>query len=200
MAHKTASVAFLDPSRWCALSTCGIVARRARSARCQYPFGQSAHDTFKMKFLELKIPPPLVALTFALAMWFVSRSTPSIDIGIWVRAVVAVAVALLGGAISLAGVLAFRRARTTVNPMKPQSTSMLVTGGIYRFTRNPMYVGLLLVLVAWATFLSSLWTLVGPLAFVLYITRFQIKPEESALATLFGQPYADYRAKVRRWF
>jgi len=77
---------------------------------------------------------------------------------------------------------------------------MLVTGGIYRFTRNPMYVGLLLVLVAWATFLSSLWTLVGPLAFVLYITRFQIKPEESALATLFGQPYADYRAKVRRWF
>jgi len=153
-----------------------------------------------MKFLELKIPPPLVALTFALAMWFVSRSTPSIDIGIWVRAVVAVAVALLGGAISLAGVLAFRRARTTVNPMKPQSTSMLVTGGIYRFTRNPMYVGLLLVLVAWATFLSSLWTLVGPLAFVLYITRFQIKPEESALATLFGQPYADYRAKVRRWF
>ena len=75
----------------------------------------------------------------------------------------------------------------------------LVTTGIYRFTRNPMYVGLFFVLLAWAVFLSSAWALVGPVAFMQYINRFQIVPEERVLATMFGATYAEYKARVRRW-
>jgi protein-S-isoprenylcysteine O-methyltransferase Ste14 len=99
----------------------------------------------------------------------------------------------------VAGVLAFRRARTTINPTQPQLTSSLVSSGIYTVTRNPMYVGLLLVLVAWAIVLSSAWALLGPVAYFFYIGRFQIAPEERALATLFGAEYAAYTSRVRRW-
>jgi protein-S-isoprenylcysteine O-methyltransferase Ste14 len=106
---------------------------------------------------------------------------------------------LVGIGFSVGGVLAFRRARTTLNPTKPEQASSLVRSGVYRVTRNPMYVGLLCVLVAWAVFLSSAWALLGPLIFVLYIGRFQIAPEERALAKLFGSEFADYQAKVRRW-
>jgi protein-S-isoprenylcysteine O-methyltransferase Ste14 len=111
----------------------------------------------------------------------------------------AAAIALMGIAFSGAGVLAFRRARTTVNPTRPEEATRLVRSGVYRITRNPMYVGLSCLLVAWAVFLSSLWALLGPLAFVLYIGRFQITPEERALAKLFASEYAAYRAEVRRW-
>ena len=98
-----------------------------------------------------------------------------------------------GGCISLAGIVSFRRAKTTVNPLKPESTASLVTAGIDRFTRNPMYLGLLFVLLAWAVFLSSAWALVGPIAFVLYINRFQIVPEERVMATMFGVSYSEYK-------
>jgi len=74
-----------------------------------------------------------------------------------------------------------------------------VSSGIYAVTRNPMYVGLLLVLIALAIFLSSPWTLVGPAAYFLYIGRFQIAPEERALTALFGTEYTEYLSKVRRW-
>lgn len=93
----------------------------------------------------------------------------------------------------------FRRANTTVNPLKPQAASSLVTAGIYRYTRNPMYLGLLFLLVAWAVLLSSPFALLGPVAFVTYISRFQIVPEERVLAALFGAEYAAYQAGVRRW-
>jgi protein-S-isoprenylcysteine O-methyltransferase Ste14 len=152
-----------------------------------------------MRALELKIPPPLVALLMAVAMWGVSLATTAIAVPAFVRVGAAIALALAGGGISLVGTIAFRRARTTVNPMKPQSTSSLVTGGIYKFTRNPMYVGLLFVLLAWGVFLSSGWALVGPLVFVLYINRFQIAPEEKVLSLMFGSAYSAYMARVRRW-
>ena len=152
-----------------------------------------------MNALELKVPPPLVALILALAMWVTSRFTPALEVSAAIRMVVAIAIALLGGAFSIAGVTAFRRARTTLNPMKPETASSLVTGGIYRVTRNPMYVGLLLVLVGWAAFLCAPWVLVGPVAFVTYMTRFQIAPEERVLVSVFGEMYASYKTRVRRW-
>ena len=116
-----------------------------------------------------------------------------------IRLVVALAIALVGASIDLFSAISFRRARTTVNPMKPENTSVLVTSGAYRFSRNPMYVGLLFVLVAWAVFLSSAWALVGPPLFVLYINRFQIAPEERVLAATFGAAYLAYKSSVRRW-
>jgi protein-S-isoprenylcysteine O-methyltransferase Ste14 len=152
-----------------------------------------------MPALELKVPPPVVALLIAAAMGGIGVLAPPIEVLRSIRYIVTAAFALAGGSFSLAGVISFRRARTTINPLKPETASSLVTAGVYRFTRNPMYVGLLLVLVAWAAFLASAWALAGPLAFVLFIHRFQIVPEERILAGVFGAQYAEYRAKVRRW-
>ena len=152
-----------------------------------------------MRALELKVPPPLVALLIAAAMWGISLATPLADVPARIRLGAAIAIALAGVATAISGVAAFRRAKTTVNPLKPETSSSLVTSGIYRLTRNPMYVGLALVLIAWAVFLSSAWTFPGPLAFALYITRFQIMPEERVLLGMFGETYSAYQAKVRRW-
>ena len=112
------------------------------------------------------------------------------------------AIALLvvvGLAFDLLGLLAFRAAQTTVNPLKPQRASALVTGGVYQVTRNPMYVGMCFLLLAWAVHLSALLPFAGPVLFALYITRFQIQPEERALIQLFGEQYVQYTARVRRW-
>jgi protein-S-isoprenylcysteine O-methyltransferase Ste14 len=152
-----------------------------------------------MQALELKIPPPVVALLVAAAMWGISLATPSVEVPALVRVVAAIAIALAGVGTVIAGALAFRRAKTTVNPLKPETTSSLVTSGVYRFTRNPMYVGLALVLLSWAVFVSSALALLGPLVFVLYINRFQVVPEERVLSSMFGAAYSAYQAKVRRW-
>ena len=109
------------------------------------------------------------------------------------------AMSLVGAFFCLAGVVSFRRAKTTVNPLKPEQASSLVTSGIYRWSRNPMYVGFALFLVAWAAWLASPWTLLGVAGFVLYMNRFQIGPEERALASLFGIDFNHYCASVRRW-
>lgn len=152
-----------------------------------------------MRKLELKIPPPVVALLVALAMWGVARNSDASAASEMPRLLVAIALALVGVAFDVSGVIAFHRAKTTINPMKPQSTSSIVDSGIYRVTRNPMYVGLVFLLCAWAVFLGPWWALPGPLAFAAYIGRFQIAPEEKALAALFGAEYLSYKAKVRRW-
>jgi protein-S-isoprenylcysteine O-methyltransferase Ste14 len=106
---------------------------------------------------------------------------------------------LVGLGFDVAGLLAFRASRTTVNPLRPHRASALVSGGVYRITRNPMYVGLLLLLLAWAVHLAALWPLAVLPLFVLYIGRFQIAPEERALHRLFGDEYRAYVARVRRW-
>jgi protein-S-isoprenylcysteine O-methyltransferase Ste14 len=152
-----------------------------------------------MTSLELIIAPPVVVLLAVIAMWGLSLVTSPLPIPAVVRLWAAVAFALAGIGFSIAGVASFKRAKTTVNPTKPQLTSSLVTSGVYSVTRNPMYVGLLLVLIAFAIFLSSAWAFLGPAAYFLYIARFQIAPEERALATLFGAEYAGYLTRVRRW-
>ena len=149
--------------------------------------------------LELKVPPPVVAVLMAGAMWGISLVAPLLQVPALIRVAAAAAIALAGGGFSLAGAISIRRSGTTVNSMKPETTSSLVCSGIYRVTRNPMYVGLLLVLVAWAIFLSTVWALLGPVAFVLYLNRFQIAPEERALSAMFGAGYSTYKSNVRRW-
>ncbi len=150
-----------------------------------------------MRALELKVPPPVVAALIAAAMWAAASAVPSMSLPGSAGAAVALVVAGLGTAVG--GVVSLRRAKTTIHPMKPENASVLVTSGIYRLTRNPMYLGLLLVLSAWAVFLSSPWLLAGPLAFAAYITRFQVLPEERALLRVFGPAYSTYQHRVRRW-
>lgn len=152
-----------------------------------------------MSSLELKIPPPVVGLLVAVAMWAVSRYGVLEGVPPAWRIVAALALVAVGGVFDVAGLIAFRRAKTTVNPMKPEKSAALVTSGVYRFTRNPMYVGMAFFLLAWAVYLASPWALLGPLVFAAYITRFQIKPEERVLAARFGTEFARYRARVRRW-
>ena len=126
-------------------------------------------------------------------------ATPVVEVPRVIRAAAAIAFALAGIGTAVAGFVAFRRAKTTVNPLKPETSSSLVTSGVYRLTRNPMYVGLALVLLAWAVFLSCAWALPGPVVFILYMNRFQIGPEERVLSGIFGAAYSAYQAKVRRW-
>lgn len=152
-----------------------------------------------MKSLELKIPPPIVGLLVAAAMWKIASVCSSLDVSLFIREVIAGVLLFVGAAIAFPSFVALIRARTTFGSMKPKAASSLVTSGIYRFTRNPMYLSVLLILIAWAIFLSSAWALVGPVAFVLYINRFQIKPEERALAAMFGTAYNEYMGRVRRW-
>ena len=149
--------------------------------------------------LEAKVPPPAVAVAAAVIMWGISRLAPQVAMPSGIRLVLSIAILVVGVAFSTAGVLSFRRAQTTLNPTKPEEASSLVRTGIYRVTRNPMYLGLLFVLGAWAVFLSSAWALLGVAGFVLYMSRFQIAPEERALSGLFGSEYASYKASVRRW-
>ena len=155
--------------------------------------------TRKFAWLELRIPPPVIAGAIAAAMWGLARAVPAMDVPNGARIPVAVVLAFAGVLLSACGIVTFRRARTTINPHKPEDAASLVSWGPYRFTRNPMYAGVLLVLLAWTAFLSSMLAVLGPIAFVLYIDRFQIAPEERTLQRLFGSEYLAYKSKVRRW-
>ncbi len=152
-----------------------------------------------MHHLELKVPPLIVLAIAAGLMWANARATPQWTLLYPGRLSAAATLLLLGVAIMLIGVLAFRKASTTVDPRSPQSTSQIVRSGIYRFTRNPMYLGMLVVLIAWMVWLSNAGAVAVPIFFALYITRWQIVPEERALAEKFGAVYESYRQSVRRW-
>ncbi|HEY3476643.1 MAG TPA: isoprenylcysteine carboxylmethyltransferase family protein [Anaerolineales bacterium] len=152
-----------------------------------------------MSALELKVPPVAVLLLFALMMWLLSTYETSLSFLLpWSRAI-ALFVCCAGLAIGLGGVIAFRRANTTVNPITPEATTTMVTSGLYRFSRNPMYLGLLVVLTGWAIFLSHLVAFALLPLFVLYMNRFQIIPEERVLSAKFAHQFTAYKETVRRW-
>jgi protein-S-isoprenylcysteine O-methyltransferase Ste14 len=149
--------------------------------------------------LELRVPPVALVILTAALMWAVARAAPRLEFRLPGRHAVDGALALLGVVVSLLGVFSFQRARTTVNPMKPETSSLLVVSGIYRRTRNPMYLGFLFILLGWAAFLSNALAFAPLPAFVLYMNRFQIRPEERALESRFGREFLDYQGRVRRW-
>lgn len=152
-----------------------------------------------MKRLELLIPPPLVMLLSGLLMWLVTEIFPALTVA-WLHSIkVAVAIALLGIVISLTGIVTFKRAHTTINPKNPTEVSSLVSSGIYRYSRNPMYLGVLLVLVGWMFYLGNSLAVLGILIFITYITRFQIIPEERLLEEKFQAKFLSYKNSVRRW-
>lgn len=152
-----------------------------------------------MNVLELKIPPPLIALLCATGMWLTADATLPYPLSAAMRWALVAIYAALGAAFIVAGLLAFRQRRTTVHPMHPENASTLVTHGVYRITRNPMYCGMAALLLAWAAYLQSPFSVLGVAVFALYITQFQIKPEERILQRLFGAEFARYKSQVRRW-
>lgn len=148
--------------------------------------------------LELRIPPVLLVVACALLMVMLSVAIPALQVS-WPWGLVGGFLILLGAAVTIAGLLAFRKAGTTVNPMHPEASTAVVSVGIYRFSRNPMYLGFLLALAGWALVLGSLAALIVLPLYVACMNRFQIVPEERALRQKFGAPYEAYMRQVRRW-
>lgn len=132
-------------------------------------------------------------------MWWLAVQFPATGFNLAASGYLAAGLAVVALATGLAAVARFRRAGTTVNPVDPGQASQVVTNGVYRFSRNPMYLGLLLLLTAWALWLANLATLPVLPGFVLYMNRFQIQPEERFLALKFGEDFHRYRESVRRW-
>ncbi len=152
-----------------------------------------------MKHLELKIIPPLVTLICGVLMWGVSKITPQITLLLPFKNILAILFLALGLLLMGAAAFSFFKAKTTINPMRPDKSSSLVTGGLYRFSRNPIYLADLLFLVAWGFFLANLFSFILIIGFILYMNRFQIILEERALEELFSEQYLAYKNRVRRW-
>ena len=149
--------------------------------------------------LELKINPPFQMLISVVLIYATAHTLPVSATLLEYKWLIGGASLIIGLFFNFAGGVSFRSAKTTGNPKRPEMASSLVISGIYRITRNPMYVGLLFLLLAWATWLGSLFSLVIIIIFQQYMTRFQIIPEEKALAGLFAEQYHDYCNQVRRW-
>lgn len=147
--------------------------------------------------MSLKVPPFLLLGLFAALIWAMAAVIPFRALP--ASAGLAVLFALAGVAVMVAGVQAFVRARTTLDPRVPEQSHCLVSNGVYRFSRNPMYLGMALVLAAWAIYLAHAVAWAGVAGFVLYLNRFQIAPEEHALEQKFGEAYCRYCRTTRRW-
>ena len=152
-----------------------------------------------MHRLELKIPPVALVVLFALAAWFVARMNPWAGVQIPGKEWVALALLIMGFALIIAGAVVFISAKTTVNPMTPELATSIVNRGVYKLSRNPMYLGLFIMLAAWVIFLGNILSALLLPLFILCMNRFQIIPEENALLEKFGDGYAGYLKSVRRW-
>ena len=149
------------------------------------------------------IPPPVIGLLFAIAMWMLAKGAADLTEGYsiilpgqaWAAAVIAGA----GLTIDLVSIAAFFRRKTTVNPLTPSKTNALVVDGFYRFSRNPMYLGILMILTGWGLWLGNILNLALLALFIWVINELQIKPEEKALREKFGAAYEAYCKRVRRW-
>tara|TARA_R110002050_G_scaffold100580_2_gene208246 strand:+ start:33318 stop:33770 length:453 start_codon:yes stop_codon:yes gene_type:complete len=150
--------------------------------------------------MHLKIPPVVVAFLASLFMYILAEFLPVGYFDFTGRVYMMYVLLGFGGLIGLVSLLQFFIKKTTVNPRKLNNSSVLVVNGVYKFTRNPMYLALLLFLLAWGLFLGNAFNVLLAAFFVSYMNAFQIKPEEEVLVKLFGVAYSNYMVKVRRWF
>ncbi len=153
-----------------------------------------------MKQLELKIPPVLVFLCFLLLMWVLDFFLPVGKFDFFGRLFLCKSLIVLGILLGSMALIQFYRARTTVDPGKITQASTLVTSGLYNYSRNPMYLGLLVFLLAWGLWLGNAFNVLLAAGFVGYMNKFQISLEEKALLERFGKAYKNYCILVRRWF
>ena len=144
-----------------------------------------------------KIPPPVITLIGALLIYYSSAFFPHLTLAAF--NVLPILSLVSGIAVIVSAIKSFKDYKTTINPLKPETASSLVMNGVFKYTRNPMYLGLLLILI----YLSLLFNVVGgcliSLGFIIYITKFQIIPEEDAMEKLFGNQFLEYKQQVRRW-
>ncbi|WP_341646312.1 methyltransferase family protein [Thauera sp. SDU_THAU2] len=152
-----------------------------------------------MQWLETKIPPPVVMVLLGAVVYGAAPLLPGLSFEFALRTTLAIALVLAGLALNILPAFAFLRAGTTFNPLRPASATSLVTSGIYRHTRNPMYLGDSVILLGWTLYLGNAAAFVAVPAFMLYITRFQIQPEERHLSARFPEAYASFCKRTPRW-
>ena len=147
----------------------------------------------------MRIPPPVYAIAAVVLMWLLNKYYPVLETNQQWPVIVGGLLIPVGVLIDVLAVLQFRKAKTTINPLRPESTSSLVTSGFYAHSRNPMYVGMLVCLVGFTLLLRSLTPLLVLPLFVIVVTVFQIIPEEKALSKIFGDEFTYYKENVPRW-
>lgn len=147
--------------------------------------------------LKTKIPPPIVTLGFGILIFYSTQIIPSVTFPLQ-RSLGAVFL-FAGLGVTLSAILTFRRLQTTINPLQPNTASSLATTGVFKLSRNPMYLGLLLILISLSIYSGALAAMVLLPGFIIYITLYQILPEEQAMQMLFSEAYTDYCQQVRRW-
>ena len=152
-----------------------------------------------MRALELKVPPAVLVIICALLMYFSPNPIMYLGFSLEVTYYLSRALFVLAVFIIVAGIYCFRKANTTVDPTSPDKASTLVSYGIFKYSRNPMYLGFAIVLLGFAIKIQTLIAILWVVVFVLYLTQFQIKPEERALRQIFGDEYSQYCKQVRRW-
>lgn len=149
--------------------------------------------------LENRIPPPILMLVCVAFAWGLAENgIGTLPSAAWLRPSGFI-IAMLGLALNLVPKLQFRRSQTTVNPLAPERASHLVTGGIYRYTRNPMYLGQACLVLGWALWLQLATAFLPVAVFVVYITYLQILPEERVLSRKFPAAFEQMRHRTRRW-
>ena len=150
--------------------------------------------------MHLKIPPPIVALIGILLIFLSKDYILILYLHPHLQNTLSLLFLIFGFVIIFLATKEFKKSETTVNPMKPETSTKLVTSGVFKYTRNPMYLGLASILLASCFYFSSLLGIIVyvPL-FIFYITVFQIIPEEESMKTIFNDEYLDYCSKVRRW-
>lgn len=153
----------------------------------------------KLKVLELKIPPPFIMLICAILVFLLKNIEPFLPLDLKSRSIIGGIFIITGICCDLTAAISFQKVKTTINPWTPNHTSSFVHKGIYKITRNPMYLGLCLVLTGWIFINHSMFGFLFIPFFVKYVETFQIKPEERIMEAKFGQEYLDYKAKTRRW-
>ena len=149
------------------------------------------------QMLDTKIPPPIIAILIGVCIYFSRGWLPQFESDYLFYA--GLGCELLAVVINLTAIFSFIKNKTTINPVKLHTVTSLVTTGVFAFSRNPMYLGLLLFLFGFALQVNVVGGIPLLLLFVLYINRFQIIPEERALAEKFGDEFQEYSKKVRRW-
>ncbi|MDW6003813.1 methyltransferase family protein [Vibrio mangrovi] len=153
-----------------------------------------------MKYrLALKVPPVFVFIAAIILIHLCSWLFPGTSVELPFKWLVAAVCLMFSAYLGLFALLTFYRVKTTVNPVNPELAARMVTHGVFRVSRNPMYLGLLLILIADVYWLGNLIGILCAVGFVAYMTYFQIIPEERALSVRFGEQYRDYQRQVRRW-
>ena len=144
-----------------------------------------------------KIPPPLVTIFFGCCIYF--SKDFFLTINIQALSLLSYVLFLLGFGILFSAARSFKEQKTTINPIKIETASSLVVSGIFNYSRNPMYLGMALILLGLSLKFNLIGGLIFTALFILFITNFQIKPEEKAMQKIFGEEFLSYKNKVRRW-